>query len=278
MPSSILNGVTPFQTLCPHKSLFPIEPRVFGCTCFVQDVRPHVSKLDPKSLKCTFLSYSLVQKGYRCYYPSLRRYLVSVDVSFLDLPIYTLASPTPASIPPLTKPPITQVYTRCQNPPVSSPTPTASTLDPVSSDDLPIALRKGKCQCVHPISSFCSYNHLSSHSWSFIASLDSISLPNTVREALSHRGWHSVMVEEMQALDDNDTWNLVQLHIGKKVIGCHWVFTVKVNPDSSVAQLKARPVAKGYAQTYGVVYSDTFSLVSKITSFWLFISIAATYN
>ena len=81
IPSSILNGVTPFQTLLPHKSLFPIEPRVFGCTCFVQDVRPHVSKLDPKSLKCIFRSYSRVQKGYRCYCPSLRNYLVSVDVS-----------------------------------------------------------------------------------------------------------------------------------------------------------------------------------------------------
>ena len=38
---------------------------------------------------------------------------------------------------------------------------------------------------------------------SFIASLDSISLPNTIYEALSHFGWHCAMVDEMQALDDN---------------------------------------------------------------------------
>ena len=80
---------------------------------------------------------------------------------------------------------------------VSSPTPTASTLDPVSNNDLSIALRKGKHQCVHPISSFCSYNRLSSHSCSFIASMDYISLPKTVCEALSHPGWRSAMVEEM---------------------------------------------------------------------------------
>ena len=61
----------------------------------------------------------------------------------------------------------------------------------------------------HPIFSFCSYNHLSSHSCYFIASMDSISLSNTDREALSHSGWHSAMVEEMQALDDNGTWNLI---------------------------------------------------------------------
>ena len=55
MPSSVLNWVTLFQTLFPHKSLFPIKPRVFGCTFFVRDVRYHVSKLDPKSLKLSSL-------------------------------------------------------------------------------------------------------------------------------------------------------------------------------------------------------------------------------
>ena len=58
------------------------------------------------------------------------------------------------------------------------------------------------------------------------------------------------MVEEMQALDDNGTWNLVQLPTRKKAIGYCWMFVVKVNPNGSVARLKARLVAKGYAQLY----------------------------
>ena len=84
MPSSVLNWDTPYHLFFPNKPLFPIEPRVFGCTCFVRDVCPHVSKLDPKSLKCIFRGYSRIQKGYRCYCPSLRKYLVSVDVTFLE--------------------------------------------------------------------------------------------------------------------------------------------------------------------------------------------------
>ena len=42
----------------------------------------------------------------------------------------------------------------------------------------------------------------------------------------------------MQALNDNGTWNFVQLPARKKVIGCRWVFAVKVNPDGLVARLK----------------------------------------
>lgn len=55
------------------------------------------------------------------------------------------------------------------------------------------------------------------------------------------------------------TWDLVDLPEGKKAAGCKWVFAVKVNLYGSVARLKATLVAKGYAQTYGMDYSDTFS-------------------
>ena len=219
-----------------------------------------------------------------CYCLTLRCYFVSTDVIFFETTSFSLSStimspgedddllvyyvslpvPTLALIP--VKPPTTQVYSQHQNPPVSSPILAASTLGLDSSDDLSIALRKGKHQCVHPISSFCSYNHLSSsHSCSLIASLISISLPNTVREALSHPGWRSAMVKEMQALDDNGTWNTERLLVGKKAIRCHWVFAVKVNSDGSIARLKARLMAKGYAQTYAMDYSDTFSPVAKMT-------------
>ena len=206
-----------------------------------------MSKLDPKSLKCFFLGYSRVQKGNRCYCPSLHRYMVSTNVTFLentsqhsscyfsqhpirtsqgeddDLLVYTIASPAPACVPPLTKPPITQVYAWRHHPPILSPPPAASTSDTFLSNDLPTALRKGKRQCAHPISSFCSYDHLSSHSCSFIASLDSISLPNKVSEALGYPCWRSAMIEEMVALTNNGTWDLVRLPLGRKsliVVGC----------------------------------------------------------
>jgi len=66
-------------------------------------------------------------------------------------------------------------------------------------------------------------------------SLDSHSIPKSVSEALSDSGWSSVMQEEMTALEQNYTWNLVPLPPKKKKVGCHWVYTL----NSKMVQLPA---------------------------------------
>ena len=65
-----------------------------------------------------------------------------------------------------------------------------------------------------------SYSSLSISSQSFIASLDSISIPKSVPKALSHDGWHAAMEEEMMALEANHTWDIVSLSNDKQLIGC----------------------------------------------------------
>ena len=64
--------------------------------------------------------------------------------------------------------------------------------------------------------------------------------------------------------------------LGRKPLDAVGFLQLKVNPDGSVARLKARLV--GYAQTFGVDYFDTFSLLAKMTYVRLFISLDATYN
>ena len=162
--------------------------------------------------------------------------------------------------------------------------PSASTsADPplpqsTSDLDLPIALCKSKRTCIdHPISSFVSFDHLSPFK-AFSLSVSSIVVPKSYREALSHPAWHKAMEEEMYALDLNHAWDLVHKPVGTSIVGCRWVFTVKQNPDGIVDRLKARLVAKGFTQTYGLDYTETFSLVAKLNSICIIISLAANLD
>ena len=73
-----------------------------------------------------------------------------------------------------------------------------------------------------------------------------MSIPKTAGDALAHPGWKKAMLDELCALQNSGTWDLVPLPPGKSVVGCRWVFSIKVGPDGSIDRLKARLVAKGY--------------------------------
>ncbi|WVZ82886.1 hypothetical protein U9M48_030094 [Paspalum notatum var. saurae] len=70
IPSRVLNMKTPHEMLF-GKNEFIVPLKLFGCTCFVRDHRPSVGKLDPRAVKCIFVGYSSVQKGYKCWSPNL---------------------------------------------------------------------------------------------------------------------------------------------------------------------------------------------------------------
>ncbi|RVW69943.1 Retrovirus-related Pol polyprotein from transposon TNT 1-94 [Vitis vinifera] len=283
----------------PYQPLYFLPPRVFGCTCFVHILTPGQDKLSAKAMKCLFLGYSRLQKGYRCYSLETHRYFISADVTFFeDSPFFSTTSeslpvsevlPIPIVSPPEAMPPRPlQVYHRRprivaplpfpEAPADSLPIPSASPAPALPSpNDLPIAVRKGtrSTRNPHPIYNFLSYHRLSSPYSAFVSVISSVSLPKGTHEALSHPGWRQAMVDEMAALHSNGTWDLVVLPPGKSTVGCRWVYAVKVGPDGQVDRLKARLVAKGYTQVYGSNYGDTFSPVVKIASVRLLLSMAA---
>ena len=90
-----------------------------------------------------------------------------------------------------------------------------------------------------------------------------------------HDCWKQAIEVELFALEKNATWTLTKLPFGKKTIRCKWVFKVKFKPNGSIERHKARLVAKCYTQTVGVNYLETFSLVVKITTLRVLLSLAA---
>lgn len=71
---------------------------------------------------------------------------------------------------------------------------------------------------------------------------------------------------EIVALVSNNTLTLTPLPSNKKAIGCKWVYRVKYKADGSVERYKARLIAKGFTQQEGLDFTDTFSLVAKLTT------------
>ena len=74
------------------------------------------------------------------------------------------------------------------------------------------------------------------------------------------------MNEEMKSLQENNTWELVDHPLGKKLVGYQWVYTAKYKEDGTIEHFKERLVAKGYTQTYGIDYTETFAPVGKINT------------
>jgi Reverse transcriptase (RNA-dependent DNA polymerase) len=124
------------------------------------------------------------------------------------------------------------------------------------------------------IAQFISYSNISPVYGAFIASLDIISIPKCWQVTKDDPKWKSAMLEELEALDKNKTWELVSLPPGKKAVGCKWVFTVKQNPEGRVERYNARLVAKGYSQTYDIDYDETFAPVAKMSTVRTLISLA----
>ena len=86
------------------------------------------------------------------------------------------------------------------------------------------------------------------------------------------------METEMTSLRENHDWDLVKLPVGKKTVGSKWVYKVKTGADGSVQRYKARLVAQGFTQQYGIDFDETFCPVVRQELLRLLMALSVRYG
>lgn len=74
--------------------------------------------------------------------------------------------------------------------------------------------------------------------------LSLVKQPSSFKEVIQHPKWIEAINKELDALIENQTWVITDLSLHKKLIGCKWIFKVKLNADGTVERYKACLVAK----------------------------------
>ncbi|CAI7855734.1 unnamed protein product [Closterium sp. NIES-53] len=93
--------------------------------------------------------------------------------------------------------------------------------------------------------------------------------PATLKEALESSDaeeWKKAMESELKSIEENGTWELVELPEGRKAITSKWLFKIKSDDDGKIERYKSRLVAKGYQQKEKVDYKEFFAPVVKPTT------------
>ncbi|CAI7856811.1 unnamed protein product [Closterium sp. NIES-53] len=93
--------------------------------------------------------------------------------------------------------------------------------------------------------------------------------PATLKEALESNDaeeWRKAMESELKSIEENGTWELVELPEGRKAITSKWLFKIKSDADGKIERYKSRLVAKGYQQKEKVDYKELFAPLVKLTT------------
>lgn len=145
--------------------------------------------------------------------------------------------------------------------------------DPASAT--PDSLQGSSDESLYPISHYVSCDRFSARHRAFVANLDVGVEPATFYEAMKDEKWEDVMQAEIQALEKNGTWTLMNLPAGKKVIGNKWMYKTEHKADGNVERYKARLVVLRNNQREGIYYSETFAPVAKMDTLRTFLAVAA---
>ena len=288
--------------------------RVFGCAAYAHNKE---GKLDPRSLKCVFLGYQQQEgtKGYRLWEKGARgvKIIVSRDVIFDEssFPCKTTLSVESLSEDDPSNPEVSE------SDPISTPIDAPFEVEHVEPQEVPEPVelepeqedgqivndepdddrvenpeqsaqevlsdyqltRDRERRDIRPPS---RYSYADLVFCALLCASEVRAEPNTYQEAIESKDkakWIEAMEDEMNSLKVNNTWTLIEVPKGQKLIECRWLFKLKEGvSDSDPPRYKARLVAKGYTQREGIDFNEIFSPVVKFKTIRIMLSLVACFD
>jgi hypothetical protein len=103
-------------------------------------------------------------------------------------------------------------------------------------------------------------------------SIDPLNYKQAIKRPDGHK-WQQAVEKELDSMEKNKVWKLVDLPANASVIKCRWVFKTKLDESNKPVRFKARLVAKGFSQTHGINYDETYAPVAKYKSLKLLMAL-----
>ena len=290
LPQPRLDFLSPFQ------KLYDVKPtvnyfRVFGCVCYVFIADEDRSKFDKKAIRCIFVGYDEQKKGWKCCDPNTNKIYVSRNVVFDEASSWWANKVVLPDTHELQEKLQTKLQLESAKDKDDTEGPTSSTSQSnvrsksrspwrIGVHETPDEVETSQLedQQIEPSQPQLrrSTRERRQNPKYINDAYAEVKEPTTFEEASKSPEWRKAMEEEILALKQNQTWNLVPKPEGVKPISCKWVYKLKTRPDGTIERYKARLVVRGFSQEYGIDYDETFSPVAKITTVRVLLALAAS--
>lgn len=247
----------------------------FGSKCYVFTPKERRRKLDAKAIAAVMVGYDLSSKAYRCYVPTTNKVVISRDVKFItkdsewsiesDEQEITIQSAEDESNDDKTDDEDDNISFADAMENIS-----IEERDDTNDVEITSIRRSERSNKGVPPERLIDEMHAN-------IAVTKLIEPKSYNEAIlsnQKEQWISAMNDEMQSLNDNCTYELVKLPENRQAIGCKWVYKIKTDASGEIQQFKARLVAQGFSQKFGIDYDQIFAPVVRQATFRVLLAMA----
>ncbi|KAE8711941.1 Detected protein of unknown function [Hibiscus syriacus] len=254
LPQPRLEFVSPFEKLWnmkPTVSYF----RVFDCVCYVF-IPDHLQrKFNKKAVRCIFVGYDSQRKGWKCCDPMSGRCYTSRNVVFDEASSWWSSE---KEVLPNSREFGDKLQQKMVEHIVQLQTSSDESGDP-NGDDIEQRVTQNPWQTgvyqqpneeggPSEIEELIPQSQLQMSTrirkpnpkYANATIIEEAREPETFEEASQSSEWMIAMKEEIDALQQNQTWDLVPKIKYVKPISCKWVYKIKRHPDGSIERYKER--------------------------------------